>query len=377
MLNTFIYVGQKYFVRILRSKKIMTEKPTTLVIGAGLIGTSVAMGLVKAGYPVFIQDIDANAQDVAVTRSMAKKYGAGSKIDLVVVATPPSKVSQVMRQAALDHPTAVITDVASVKGAVLAGVADLDPAALSRIVGGHPMAGREVSGATAAQNNLFVDRSWVITRLAQTSQSSVDLVKAMITDLGAIPIERDIDEHDLAVALISHTPQVVASVLAGVLNSANKDHIALAGQGLRDTIRLASADAKLWTDILANNANNVSAQVVKVAQDLLRVAKALSENELESINNMFKLGSQGRDLLPGKHGAAANLDSLIVVRVEDKPGELARLFNVAASANVNLEDVRIDHSLGRMTGLVELTVAQDKRDVLINALTTADFVVVN
>ena len=352
-------------------------KPTTLVIGAGLIGTSIAMGLVKAGYSVFIQDIDATALDVALTRSQAKKFDGQAKIDLVVVATPPSKVAQVIRQAVLDHPTAVITDVASVKAAVLGAVADLDQPSLARIVGGHPMAGREVSGATAAQNNLFVDRSWVITKLPQTAENSVAQVKTMINDLGAIPIERQVDEHDLAVALISHTPQVVASVLAGVLNTADKDHIALAGQGLRDTIRLASADAKLWTDILANNAQNVSAQVVKVAQDLLRVAKALNENELESINQMFKLGAQGRDLLPGKHGAAANPDSLIVVRVEDKPGELARLFNVAASANVNLEDVRIDHSLGRMTGLVELTVSQDKREVLIGALTRADFVVVN
>ena len=352
-------------------------KPPTLVIGAGLIGTSIAMGLVKAGYEVFISDLDPKAQDVAVTRSLAKPFVSGARIDLVVVATPPSKVAQVIRQAALDHPTAVITDVASVKGAVLGAVADLDYPSLARIVGGHPMAGREVSGATAAQNNLFVDRSWVITRLPQTTDLAVEVVKNMISDLGAVPIEREIDEHDLAVALISHTPQVVASVLAGVLNNANKEHIALAGQGLRDTIRLASADAKLWTDILANNAQNVSAQVVKVAQDLLRVAKALNENELDAINNMFKLGAQGRDLLPGKHGTAANPDSLIVVRVEDKPGELARLFNVAAGANVNLEDVRIDHSLGRMTGLVELTVAQDKREVLINALTTADFVVVN
>lgn len=352
-------------------------KPTTLVIGAGLIGTSVAMGLVKAGYPVFIQDIDANALDVAVARSQAKKFTGESEIGLVVVATPPSKVAQVIRQAALDHPNAVITDVASVKAAVLGAVADLDYPSLARIVGGHPMAGREVSGATAAQNNLFVDRSWVLTRLPQTSDTSVAVVKTMVNDLGAIPIERQIDEHDLAVALISHTPQVVASVLAGVLNTADKDHIALAGQGLRDTIRLASADAKLWTDILANNAQNVSTQVVKVAQDLLRVAKALNENELESIDQMFKRGAEGRDLLPGKHGAASNPDSLIVVRVEDKPGELARLFNVAASANVNLEDVRIDHSLGRMTGLVELTVSQDKREVLISALTKADFVVVN
>ncbi|MEY4312423.1 MAG: hypothetical protein RLZZ571_1193 [Actinomycetota bacterium] len=351
-------------------------KPTTLVIGAGLIGTSIAMGLVKAGYTVFIDDTDPHAIDIATTRSGAKKLGSES-IDLVVVATPPSKVADVMRAAVSAHPTAVVTDVASVKGTILGALATLDQEQLERIVGGHPMAGREVSGATAAQNNLFVDRSWVVTKLPKTTQSSIDLVKQMISDLGALPIDREIADHDLAVALISHTPQVVASVLAGVLNEANKEHIALAGQGLRDTIRIASADAKLWTDILANNAANVSDQVSKVAKHLEEIAKAIKEEKLSAISDMLDRGAKGRDLLPGKHGSANKQDSLIVVRVEDKPGELARLFNVAASANVNLEDVRIDHSLGRMTGLVELTVGQDKRDALVGALTTADFVVVN
>ena len=353
------------------------HKPKTLVIGAGLIGTSIAMGLVKAGYEVFIDDLDENAIEIATVRSGANKFLGGNQVELVVVATPPSKVADVIRTSVLSHPNAVITDVASVKGAILKSLTDLTDDQLSRVVGGHPMAGREVSGATAAQNNLFVDRSWVLTKLEQTTESSVDLVKQMIADLGAVPIERGIDEHDLAVALISHTPQVVASVLAGVLNEANKEHIALAGQGLRDTIRIASADAKLWTDILANNAANVSAQVSKIAKNLEQVAKSLAENKLEEISNAITMGAKGRDLLPGKHGSSVHADSLIVVRVEDKPGELARLFNVAASANVNLEDVRIDHSLGRMTGLVELTVSQEKRDVLVGALTSADFVVVN
>ena len=354
----------------------MSAKPTTLVIGAGLIGTSIAMGLAKAGYTVFIDDTDPHAIDLATTKSGAKKIGS-EQVDLVVVATPPSKVAEVMATAVNTYSTAVVTDVASVKGSILGKLATLDADQLARIVGSHPMAGREVSGAVGAQNNLFVDRSWVVTRLPQTTDSSVALVKQMITDLGADPIDRQIDEHDLAVALISHTPQVIASVLAGVLNDANKEHIALAGQGLRDTIRIASADAKLWTDILANNAANVSAQVSKVAKNLEEVAKALKEEKLSAITEMLARGAKGRDLLPGKHGAAAHADSLIVVRVEDKPGELARLFNVAAAANVNLEDVRIDHSLGRMTGLVELTVSENKRDVLVSALTTADFVVVN
>lgn len=358
-------------------------KPTTLVIGAGLIGTSIAMGLVKAGYSVFISDTDESAIDIATTRSGAKALAENSgEIQLVIVATPPSKVAEVIRSAVSAHPTAVITDVASVKGSIVNALSDLSDGQLANIVGGHPMAGREVSGAVGAQNNLFVDRSWVVTKLPQSSASAVATVEAMISDLGAVPIERDVDAHDQAVALISHTPQVVASVLAGELVDAQNNQVELAGQGLRDTIRIASSDSKLWSDILSGNAKHVAARVNSISQRLAKVAKALESGDQATIAEMLKQGSAGRDRLPGKHGGV-NLNGLntkyllIVVRVDDKPGELARLFNVAASAEVNLEDVRIDHSLGRMTGLVELTVAQDKRDVLVNALTAAQFVVVN
>jgi prephenate dehydrogenase len=199
----------------------------------------------------------------------------------------------------------------------------------------------------------------------------------MIADLGAVTIERDVQAHDQAVALISHTPQVVASVLAGLLVDAKSDQVALAGQGLRDTIRIASSDAKLWTEILSGNAKNVSKQISDVSDQLANFAKALEAGDTDQVSTVLARGVTGRDRLPGKHGSAQKADGQVIVRLEDKPGELARLFTVAANAEVNLEDVRIDHSLGRMTGLVELTVAQEKRDVLITALTSADFVVVN
>lgn len=359
------------------------QKPTTLVIGTGLIGTSVAMGLTTAGYSVFISDTDQSALDIATKRSGAKSFSGNdsAQIDLVVVATPPSKTAEVMRAALLAHPTAVVTDVASVKGVVLDALSDLPTDQLSRVVGGHPMAGREVTGAAGAQNNLFVDRSWVITKLAQTSADSAALVNQMIVDLGAVAIERDVLAHDQAVALISHTPQVIASVLAGQLVDAQADQVELAGQGLRDTIRIASSDAKLWTEILSGNAKNVSKQIATVADQLANFAKALDSGDEQTVSKMLSRGVTGRERLPGKHGAQTGsgqlIDSQVIVRLEDKPGELARLFTVAANANVNLEDVRIDHSLGRMTGLVELTVAQEKREVLVSALTSADFVVVN
>ena len=352
----------------------MSAHNNVLVIGAGLIGTSIALDLVATGRNVFVRDIDATAQEVAVTRSGALAFG-GQEVDVVIVATPPSIVANVIRLVVSEFPNAVVTDVASVKGSIASALADLPDEAKARIVGGHPMAGREVSGASGAQAHLFMDRPWVLTRLAETSDEAISAVRTIATDLGAVPIERSVDEHDRAVALVSHTPQVIASLLSGLLVDAAPNDVELAGQGLRDTIRIASSDANLWTDILLGNAQAVGTNLSLLASELQATAEALSAGDHDAVHQVLAQGSKGRARLPGKHGASAQETTVVVVRLEDKPGELARLFTAAAQAEVNLEDVRIDHALGRMTGLVELTVATASRDELVGALEATGFTV--
>ena len=347
-----------------------------LVIGAGLIGTSIALGLKTQGVNVFLDDLDLSALEVACTKSGAEKLSADQELDLVIVATPPNVVSSVIREAAKSYPNAVITDVASVKGSIFADLAAEPDDVLRRIVGGHPMAGREVSGSAGAKANLFVDRPWVIIRNSMTDDSAFELVVELAMVLGAVPIQRTSDEHDKAVALISHTPQVVASVLASQLNDAPDSHVEMAGQGIRDTIRIAASDALLWSEILASNATEVVVRVNAVADALHDVALSLSLGQTEKVASILAQGKLGQQRLPGKHGVGTQADAIVLVRLADKPGELARLFAVAAKAEVNLEDVRIDHSLGRMTGLVELTVAKESASVLESALQAEGFSVI-
>lgn len=354
---------------------IMNKDQNTLVIGTGLIGTSIALGLTAHGVKVFLSDIDSAALDAAVKVSGATKY-ADEDIALVVVATPPASVAKVFAAAAIDHQAAVITDVASVKGSIFRDLEKLGTNSWDRIVGGHPMAGREVSGAIGAQGNLFLDRPWVIASSDKTSAAAIAVVKDLVESLGAFPIFRTIEEHDRAVALISHTPQVVASVLAGELMDAEGSYIELAGQGIRDTIRIAGSDSNLWTEILSENSQYISQQVIAVANHLLDFASALDDGNRDSVTAKLLKGKQGRDRLPGKHGSSQQSTSMLVVRLDDKPGELARLFTVAAQANVNLEDVRIDHSLGQPTGLVELTIASESIHLLKPALEVESFVVI-
>lgn len=346
-----------------------------LVVGTGLIGTSIAIGLVDSGVEVFLSDHNQQAIDVARDKSRGCAWN-GEAVDLVVVATPPATVSGVIVGLLEQIPNAVITDVASVKSAIIHDLARLPIEQRSRVVGGHPMAGREVSGAAGAQERLFVDRPWVITAHSDNDEASVNLVVELATRLGAVPIFRTPEQHDRAVALVSHAPQIVSSVLASALIQADEHDVALAGQGIRDTIRIAGSDPALWTEILSGNAEQVSAVVEGVAASLTEFVTALRAGSTDDISALLTAGAHGKSRLPGKHGAAQGSDVTLTVRLADKPGELARLFAAAAQAQVNLEDVRIDHALGRMTGLVELTVAASSKALLVEALTSEGFEVV-
>lgn len=346
-----------------------------LIVGTGLIGTSIALGLTAQGKSVFLADIDTSALEAAVKVSGAAMY-QNEEISLVIVATPPASVAKVFFEYAAKHVTAVLTDVASVKVSIFTELETLGFTQWDRVVGGHPMAGREVSGAQGAQGNLFLDRPWVVTASALTSEWAITTVRQLAESLGAFVILRTNEEHDQAVALISHTPQVVASVLAGELMDVDFSQIELAGQGIRDTIRIAGSDALLWTDILSENATYIATRVTNVANSLLDFAAALTAGEDAQVTAKLIRGTQGRDRLPGKHGIANQNTTTISVRLDDKPGELARVFTEAAKAQVNLEDVRIDHSLGKPTGLVELTVSLSAKPTLLSILESANFVVI-
>lgn len=350
-------------------------KPRVLIIGSGLIGTSVGLALRAAGYPVWLMDRNSDALAEAVQRGAGNAWQDDEPDpDLVVVAVPPRHVVDVVAHALHRWPAATVTDVASVKAPVMAGLDERVGAAMGRFVGGHPMAGREVTGPRGAMPELFRDRPWVLTPSAESDPDRLEVVLGAIADAGAIPLELDPEEHDRAVALTSHTPQVVASLLAGRLNAAEPEQVLVSGQGLRDTIRIAGSDPDLWSEILTANAGPVVAELQCLAGDLQRFIGQLQQGGEAGRRAVYQAvndGRRGAARLPGKHGSPGARYRSVKVAVPDEPGALASLFAVAAQAKVNLEDVRIEHALGRPTGLVELSVSPDSAEGLIATLQAA------
>ncbi|MDB0018596.1 prephenate dehydrogenase, partial [bacterium] len=300
-----------------------------LIVGTGLIGTSIALALTRAGVEVVLEDANASALQEAVYR------GAGSILadqvpTAVVVAVPPSVASQELANASQRFLEATITDTTSVKGQVLdeALVLGADP---HRLVGGHPMAGRESSGPGAARADLLDDRLWIITPTGHQGDEHVARVRRLITTCGASVEAMDAAEHDAAVALVSHAPQVIASSLASVLVDEPAARIHIAGQGLADTTRIAGSDTDLWVQILRANAGPVAGVLNSVIEAIRQAASSLEASSLgheaesgdEPLADVLRRGRDGRSRLPGKHGTAATRYAVVPVMVEDKPGELA------------------------------------------------------
>lgn len=342
-----------------------------LVIGTGLIGTSVALALTTRGVATYLADTD---PEVA---KMAADLGAGTAgepvepVDLAVLAVPPAQIARVLADAQRRGLARAYTDVASVKARPLHDLEALgcQPASF---VGGHPLAGGERSGPGAARADLFEGRPWVLTPSPTTTAATLELGRRLATLCGAVPVLMAADEHDHAVALVSHAPHLVASLMAARLVGADEDAVRLAGQGVRDVTRIAAGDAGLWTDILTANAAAVADILEALSQDLAATVAALRDTAgaeaVRALTDILERGNAGYARIPGKHGAPPARYAVVPVVIPDRPGALAALFVDAGEAGVNVEDVAIEHSPGQPVGLVELSVQPAAATALVSEL---------
>ena len=329
------------------------------IVGAGLLGTSIGLGLMKLGVEVTLEDAS------PANLKLAIDYGAGARASdadqptIIVVCVPPDVTASVVTRELNAFPEAFITDVASVKAQVLAELEN-QGSDLSRYVGSHPMAGRERGGAISGRADLFVGRPWVISANPHSAPQAVAAIEDLAIDLGSAPLKVSAHEHDRAVALVSHVPQLVSSLLAARLIPAEGSDVALAGQGLRDTTRIAASDPKLWIQILAANAAEVAPVLKAFEADLHSVVESLENIEqsgsLATVSRALEAGNQGVERIPGKHGTKQAAYAQVVVMIADKPGELGRLFNEVGEIGVNIEELKLEHSPSAPVGLVELYV---------------------
>ena len=342
---------------------------SVVVIGAGLIGTSIALGAKRAGFNVQLIDKDGRAEalanDLLSKRNVEGGLGSPppSQIenpDLVVVATPTSALKLVLDRFKTLYPNSTFIDIGSTKTKVKVDVQSI-PDIESRFCPTHPMAGRELDGAEAAQSDLFIGKSWIIAPLPKTSVDSVQLAETLIEALGAKVIKMSPEDHDGAVAVVSHLPQIISSLLAAQmrkLEPSKREYLNLAGSGVMDTTRIAASNPALWVEILQLNKEAILPLLKDFQSDLSTLI------EKYEVAEVLKHGREGRHLLPGKHRSSTREYTYLPVVLEDKPNQLAALFNECAKAAVNVEDISIEHSPEQETGLVLLALSEKNASLL-------------
>jgi prephenate dehydrogenase len=268
------------------------------VIGTGLIGTSVALALRHAGVHVGLSDRDVEAV------AESERMGAGVALapddppaDVVVIATPPSTVASVLRDAQQRRLGTVYTDVASTKARI---VTDAQRAGcdLTTFVPGHPIAGRELSGPAAAHGGLFVGRPWALCPLPETSRAVVRMVTGVVQVCGGQLRLLPPDAHDQVVAAVSHAPHVISALLAARFADADDPVLSLAGKGLQDVTRIAAGSTGLWCDILRHNADRVAEVLELMVFELASAARALRNKAHagpDALTDLLDRGNRGRE----------------------------------------------------------------------------------
>ena len=232
------------------------------IVGLGLIGGSIALAAREQWPSSLVVGVDRHDVIESAMRRHAVDIGAPeldmlTEADLVVLAAPVRQNLELLpRLVPYLKASAVVTDVGSTKRDIVHVAASL-PASVS-FVAGHPIAGAAVGGIQNAKADLFRNRPWLFTPVAQTSSEAVEQLTTFARALGATPGVMTLDEHDRLFAFVSHLPQLAVSALMAVAgNAVGADGLGLSGRGLLDTTRLASSPADIWRDVAAVNADQI------------------------------------------------------------------------------------------------------------------------
>ena len=318
-----------------------------------------ALGLKKAGYELSIEDEDPAAE--AIAQSLLGQVGERAEPEFVVIATPISTIPLLVSEAMERFPRATVIDIGGLKSEVIAEVEKF-PDIAARFCATHPMAGREISGPLAARGDLFEGRIWITTPTSCSSALTLARSREVIAALGGKQVTLNAQEHDEAIAGVSHLPQVVSSLLSATLIDISDRDISLAGQGLKDVSRLAASNPKLWGELLHGNSAAVLLFLKIFAQHLDNLSTSLQNDDLRKTEEILGLGRENHARIPGKHGGKKRDYWFLPIVIADKPGQLAKIFDACALVGANVEDLTIEHTPGQESGLVTLALSKSDAD---------------
>ena len=326
-----------------------------VIVGMGLIGASIA-GAVREAWPEVRLtgiDIDERTRKLAVEKGLVDEaYGDEAfahvlegACDLVILATPVDADEPYLQTIADSGYEGIVTDTASTKERVTAMAA----ATLrypQNFVPGHPMSGSEVNGIDGARNDLFQGAYWILCPSEDTPPDHIPALHELITGIGARAIIIAPDQHDRAVAVVSHVPHFVASSLVTLAARAADEQqtvMRLAAGGFKDTTRIAAGSPDLWCGIAFDNAEQVKAGLSDMRDILGAFADALEAGDREQLTKLLKDAADVRRSLPAAWVPSSERLLEVRIPISNHPGAVAETTTIASEVGCNIQSIEIDH----------------------------------
>jgi prephenate dehydrogenase len=235
---------------------------TVAIVGVGLIGSSFGLALRQAGFEgeiigVSSQPALAEAKALGAISSSASLHEAAHNADVIYLSQTVDRIIETLALLAGRIPNSVlVTDAGSTKALIVRKAAECLPS--NCFLGGHPLAGKETRGPSAAESNLFSEKPYVLTPPQGPDTPHLQAFLTYLRRMGAILVEVEAEQHDKALAFTSHLPQLLSTALASTLQGQNdSSYRQLHGPGLLDMTRLAMSAPELWSAILNQNRENV------------------------------------------------------------------------------------------------------------------------
>ena len=338
-----------------------------VVVGAGLMGGSVAMALRTLGWHVSGVDTKEGAVARGIELGAFDAAGPDATAELTFICTPVLSVAALVESALADG--GIVTDIGSVKHPIVSLINN------PRFIGGHPMAGSELAGIDGSTATMFQGRTWVLTPTTNTDADAYSRLHAVISSLGALVVSVDPARHDEIVAVVSHVPHLAASTLMGVAADGAEEHAAmlrLAAGGFRDMTRIAAGHPRIWIDICAGNRVAIVDVMNRFIDELSAMRDVVDRGDLVELHDRLERARVARINLPVGAPPAEDLAE-IRVPIPDRPGFIAEVTTLASELDVNIYDIEVTHSMEGGAGVLVLIVASKYADLLRGGLMARKF----
>jgi cyclohexadieny/prephenate dehydrogenase len=271
---------------------------TIALVGIGLIGSSIAREIKDKG---LAGSVTVSSRSDA-TLKRAQELGLGDRYttsaaeavkdaDLVVVSVPVGASGAVAAEIAANlKPGAIVTDVGSTKGSVIAQMAPHMPTGV-HFIPGHPIAGTEYSGPDAGFIGLFKGRWCILTPLPETDEAAKAKLRTFWETLGSMVDDMDPEHHDKVLAIVSHLPHIIAYNIVGTADDleavTESEVIKYSASGFRDFTRLAASDPIMWRDVCLHNKDAILEMLARFSEDLAYLQRAIRWGDGDKLFDLF------------------------------------------------------------------------------------------